>query len=316
MNPYHVLEVPAHADLAEIRASYRRLVRVHHPDCAPDEAARAAASERMVEINWAWHIVSDAQRRAIFDARMQVEQIELARHQQEALRAQIRGQVVRGQQAHLADVLRAQMQRKQGKNKGTKTQATPPLTSEQRAREVKRMEQQALERDRRERAHQIWTRPTRKRLTAQEKKASRQERAQLRREDKKQSSNPSARRQLAEATRLFRQEGRAGEAIAICHDVLRVDFRNVPARELLGDFYLQLGREDRTLPLWEQVLSLQPDNAAVRRKLNSLRPRASYSYATQSQSPSNHAETDGKTMTATANNGFWGRVLNAFRSGL
>ena len=316
MNPYHVLEVPIHADLVEIRASYRRLVRVHHPDCAPDEATRAAASARMVEINWAWHIVSDAGRRAVFDARLQVEQIEWARRQQESLRAQRNSQVKRGQQAHLTDVLKAQAQRKQGQNKSLETPATPPLTPKQRARQHKRMEEQTVERERRERAHQVWTRPTRKRLTTQEKKARRQERAQvsrMRREDKKQNSNSSARRQLAEATRLFRQEGRAGEAIALCHDVLRVDFRNVPARELLGDFYLQLGREDRTLSLWEQVLSLQPDNAAVRRKLNSLRPRVPYAHAT---SPSKAPQTNTETNTATGNNGFWGRVVHAFRSGL
>ncbi len=319
MNPYHVLEVPANAELAKIRASYRRLVRVHHPDCAPDEAARALASERMVKINWAWHIVSDAERRAVLDARLQIEQIEFARRQQEALRAQIQAQAARGQQAHMSDVLRAQAQRKGTKTKATKQRATPPLTPEQRAHQLKRMEQQALERDRRERAQQIWTRPTRKHLTAQEKKTSRQERAQLRRmrrEDKKRSATPSARRQLSEAARLFHREGRTSEAIAICHDVLRVDFRNVPARELLGDFYLQLGREDRAFPMWEQALALQPGNAAVRRKLNALHPHDPYSYTMQERSPLNHAEAQSQPLTATENSSFWGRVIHAFRIGL
>lgn len=309
MNPYHVLEVPSNAEMAEIRASYRRLARVHHPDCALDEIARVAASERMVRINWAWHIVGDAQRRATFDAQLQVEQIEFARRQQEVLRAQMRGQVVRAQQAHLNDILRAQSQRQQ-----TPSQATAPLTLKQRARESKRTEQQ--EHENRERARQRWTRPVRKRLTAQEKQGLRQERVQLRqmkREDKKLSSPRSARRQLAEAARLFRQEGRASEAIAICQDVLRVDFRSVPARELLGDFYLQLGREDRTLPLWEQALALQPGNSVVRRKLNALRSTAS---ATQSRPPAHRSETGIMTINATGNHGFWGRVISAFRSGL
>ena len=319
MNPYHVLEVAANAEFEVIRASYRRLVRLHHPDCAPDEAARVVAAERMVKINWAWHIVSDQARRAAFDSRLKSDQIESARHQQEALRA--RGQVARGQQAHLSDILNAQAQRRQSHSRQRHA------TEEQKAREQQFLEWQALERERQQqqarakqnatRARQAATRATRQPLSREEKKRRNLESARVRhlqRENKKRGANPSARRQLAEAARLFGQEGRASEAIAICHDVLRVDFRNVPARELLGDFYLQLGRQDRALPLWEQALVLQPDNSSVRRKLNALRPHDPKSYQPQPRITRPVATQNERAQAPKSN--FWGRLRNALRSGL
>ena len=288
MNPYHVLGVPPDADNAALQTAYRKLVRLHHPDLAPDEAARQAASERMVKINWAWHVVSDACRRAAFDAHLRAQQTEAARRQQDALRAQTQGQVVRAQHAHLNDVLRAQALRRQqqkqraGRQRAqvqvTQAQAAPSRaqTAQENMRAQQFLEWQIIERARQQReAKASATRPLHKRLSREEKKRDALAHARLkrmRREDKKRSSAPSARRQLADAAKLFGQAGRAGEAIAICHNVLRVDGRNVPARELLGDFYLRLGREDRALPLWEQALVLQPDNSSVRRKLNSLRP--------------------------------------------
>ena len=334
MNPYQILGVPSHADNAALRAAYRGLVRLHHPDLASDEAARQLASERMVNINWAWHIVSDANRRAAFDAQWHARQIEAARRQQEALRAQTQGQVVRGAQAHLNDVLQAQAQRRQQQNQQRASETAP-----ENGREQQFLEWQALERARREResnAKSGMTRAARQRLGREEKKRQALARARVarsRREDRARSSKPSARQQLAEAARLFGQEGRAGEAIAICHDVLRVDFRNVPARELLGDFYLRLGREDRALPLWEQALVLQPGNLSVRRKLHALRPhdpnsyepRPSRSAPLRSASPRSASRSAVRPTAATSperansvpeNASFWGRVREAFRSGL
>lgn len=333
MNPYHVLEVSSDADITEIRAAYRRLVRLHHPDCALDENARVAASERMVQINWAWHIVSDEPRRTAFDARFKLEQIEAARRQQESLRAQTRGQIARGQQSHMADILRAQAHRRAQQNSQTTQRkssapdandaATAGTAPEERARARQHLEWQSLERERQAqaaRARQKETRPARQRLTPEEKKRQRLARARVRRqrrEDKKRGASPSARRQLAEAARLFAQEGRASDAIAICHDVLRVDFRNVPARELLGDFYLRLGRQDRALPLWEQALELQPDNSSVRRKLNALHPHAVNSYAPQPRVPRPTPHSERRSERADeAPGGFWNRLRHALLGGL
>ena len=325
MNPYHVLEVTFGADFAEIRASYRRLVRVHHPDRAPNAATRNASSERMVKINWAWHILGDAERRAAFDARFGLEQIETARRQQEALRAQMRGQAERAQKAHLGNVAQAQAAQAQAAQaQAARSQDQEPnretLSPRQSAREQQFLAWQAAERARQERvkrAREEATRPVRARTTREEKQRQSKARARLRSEDKKRGSAPSARRQLVEAARLFAQESRAGDAIAICHDVLRVDARNVPARELLGDFYLQLGRQDRALPLWEQALALQPDNSSVRRKLNALRPHETQSYRPQPSIPrasAKHAR--GAQRLGAAPLSFWSRVRDAFKSGL
>ena len=332
MNPYHVLGVPPHADSAALQAAYRRLVRLHHPDLAGDETARQAASERMVKINWAWHIVSDANRRAAFDAQLRALQIEAARRQQDAFRAQAHGQVVRTQHAHMNDVLKAQALRRQQQNQrvaqqraqAQAEQAQAPSSRVQVAQQNMRAQQflewQIIERARQQReAKASATRPLHKRLSREEKKRDALARARLkrmRREDKKRSSAPSARRQLADAAKLFGQEGRAGEAIAICHNVLRVDGRNVPARELLGDFYLRLGREDRALPLWEQALVLQPDNSSVRRKLSSLRPHDPGHYEPRRPRAAIMEERASARRQNAPNAGFWERVRDALRGGL
>lgn len=47
----------------EIRVSYRRLARQHHPDAKGD-----ASAERMSQINEAWRVLSDPGRRAVYDA--------------------------------------------------------------------------------------------------------------------------------------------------------------------------------------------------------------------------------------------------------
>ena len=325
MNPYHVLGVAPDADLAALQAAYRKLVRLHHPDLAHDEASRRVAGERMVAINWAWHILSDATRRAAFEAQLRAQQIEATRRQQETFRAQSQGQVVRGGQAHMNDLLKAQAQRREQKNREIyepKQQSTAqPTAAQERAREQQFLDWQALERARLERearAKDEMTRPVRNRLNREEKKRRALERAHLRRmrrEDRARSESPSARRKLAEAARLFGQEGRTGEAIAICHDVLRVDFRNVPARELLGDFYLRLGREDRALPLWEQALVLQPNNASVRVKLNSLHAHV-HDHQTYHPRVSRSAPPRETEVRPPGPSSFWGRVRDAFRSGL
>jgi hypothetical protein len=61
IDPYAVLGVPRNANRSEIARAYRALARQHHPD------AGAPASERMVRINEAWHVLSDPNRRAKWD---------------------------------------------------------------------------------------------------------------------------------------------------------------------------------------------------------------------------------------------------------
>lgn len=63
-DPYDVLGVDKSATQDEIKGAFRRLASQHHPDRNPDDAS---ASQRFKEINAAYQILSDPQKRAAFD---------------------------------------------------------------------------------------------------------------------------------------------------------------------------------------------------------------------------------------------------------
>jgi molecular chaperone DnaJ len=61
---YQILNVPRDASLEEIKAAYRRLAREYHPDVRKDDPQ---AEERFKEINEAYQVLSDPQKRAEYD---------------------------------------------------------------------------------------------------------------------------------------------------------------------------------------------------------------------------------------------------------
>ena len=61
-DPYQVLGLASSASAAEIKAAYRALVKQHHPDAGGDE-------HRILELNAAWEVLGDADRRAEHDRR-------------------------------------------------------------------------------------------------------------------------------------------------------------------------------------------------------------------------------------------------------
>jgi hypothetical protein len=69
MDPYEVLGVRTDAGRAEIRRAYVELARRHHPDHvqAQSLAVRAESERRMREVNAAWAVLGDPQRRAEHD---------------------------------------------------------------------------------------------------------------------------------------------------------------------------------------------------------------------------------------------------------
>ena len=60
---YRVLNVDPGADAVVIRATYRALARRAHPDVNADPAA----SSKMAELNAAFEVLGDAERRAVYD---------------------------------------------------------------------------------------------------------------------------------------------------------------------------------------------------------------------------------------------------------
>ncbi len=61
---YEVLGVERTATVEEIKVAFRKLASVHHPDRNPDDES---AGVRFKEINASWQILSDPQRRAMYD---------------------------------------------------------------------------------------------------------------------------------------------------------------------------------------------------------------------------------------------------------
>lgn len=63
-DPYRLLRVSPDAEPDEIRAAYRRQMRLTHPDVRPgdDDAIRRARN-----LNLAWELLKDGERRAAYD---------------------------------------------------------------------------------------------------------------------------------------------------------------------------------------------------------------------------------------------------------
>lgn len=62
-DPYQVLGVSRNAAAEELRSAYRALARKYHPDISKD----SAAEQRFKDLSQAYAILSDPQRRALYD---------------------------------------------------------------------------------------------------------------------------------------------------------------------------------------------------------------------------------------------------------
>ncbi len=66
-DPYAVLGVARNASAAEIRTAYLGLVARYHPDHHQGNPLEGLAADKMSELNQAWEILSDPERRAAYD---------------------------------------------------------------------------------------------------------------------------------------------------------------------------------------------------------------------------------------------------------
>lgn len=65
---YKVLGLPNDADERQIRAAYRKLVKIHHPDkSVRTGVSKEDAEKKMASINEAYEVLSDSELRARFD---------------------------------------------------------------------------------------------------------------------------------------------------------------------------------------------------------------------------------------------------------
>ncbi len=69
---YEILELPSDATQEEIREQYYFLIQAWHPDKFPRPAQKARAEEKSKEINIAYSVLKDVQKRAQYDSEHRV----------------------------------------------------------------------------------------------------------------------------------------------------------------------------------------------------------------------------------------------------
>jgi molecular chaperone DnaJ len=69
LNYYQILEVSQKATQTEIKQAYRRLAKCFHPD----SQQKTANHEKIIEVNAAYEVLGDPQRRRVYDQKLQSE---------------------------------------------------------------------------------------------------------------------------------------------------------------------------------------------------------------------------------------------------
>ncbi|MCJ1353117.1 MAG: hypothetical protein MMC33_003102 [Icmadophila ericetorum] len=74
-DPYKALGVPKDATTAQIKQVYRKLVLTCHPDKVKDESAKAEAADRFHQVQQAYEILADDQKRKTYDERVKLAEL-------------------------------------------------------------------------------------------------------------------------------------------------------------------------------------------------------------------------------------------------
>ena len=72
-NYYEILEVSQNASSEVIEKAYKTLAKKYHPDLQPDEASKKESENKMKEINEAYEILSDEEKRKIYNLELEEE---------------------------------------------------------------------------------------------------------------------------------------------------------------------------------------------------------------------------------------------------
>jgi len=67
IDPYKVLEIPKNASQEDIKKQFRSLSKKYHPDVHTSEEDKKKNEDKFKEINEAYEILNDPQKRAAYD---------------------------------------------------------------------------------------------------------------------------------------------------------------------------------------------------------------------------------------------------------
>lgn len=248
-NPYLVFDVPMSADFDLLRATYRRLARENHPDVALD---KSLATERMAQINRAWGILGDLEKRAAFDAQWQ-----------QTLAHQARREAAHRENARREAAHREMARSKARRDAGSRT--TRPVVGS-----ASRSKTAGPSRDaKRNAANHV----RQKLADLDAPRRAAQPQSPLATGGQNQTASPRslrAMRKVTLASRVWHRDGNACGAIEMCRAVLLSDSRNVPARELLSEIFAAQGRLEIAVMMLDQALQYAPDDQFLRRKRDQL----------------------------------------------
>jgi len=264
-DPYQVLGVSRDCDAETLKSAYRRLVRLNHPDVTPD---KVAATLRMTQINAAWSLVCDPQKREEFDLRLRFEE----RRKREAGAAQ---------------------------NARVPSPSATPTSSKAPSQTPSPSRRQTVSG-----SGKVAQAANSKSVPVQPKKSG----------PPAPSASTSRHARLAEASRLLFKQNQPEGALEICRAILKTDFRNIPARELMGEAYIRLGQPERALAVWEQALVLSPNNAPLRRRYMSLKsPDASPQPMPAQRAAPSAINRQNAARAKQSNSGFLSRLIGRLK---
>jgi curved DNA-binding protein CbpA len=231
---YSILGLAVSATPVEVKRHYRELARRYHPDVN----STPEAAQKIKAINEAHHILSDPERRALYDANRALNQKSAPPPRAETSRAAEAPRTART----AGPSARPSAQDRAGFNGFGRVPVDPPPSSTTAGPRATTATQSAPPR-----------RPAVERRSPEAYLAAVQ--------------HIISEAQLAFINRRYR------EAERLCRQALEIDRRNAVAHEILGDIYIRQGEADRASTAYSYAIQYNPRNYGVQGKLDRLAGR-------------------------------------------